>query len=140
SLPARGAARGQYPVVAGELAQRDLARARERVLAADEDGIGIGEQEFLLDVARPRRPPENPEQEVEVAGAQRIEQRLVGTIRDADRCAWIEREKSPDRVGQQIGAGMRDVADGYSRREDTLGCANLLDAVFELPERDLEPA
>src|SRR5262245_56978952 len=36
--------------------------------------------------------------------------------------------------------GMRDVAERYSRREDTLHRSNLVDPVLELPESDLQPA
>ena len=101
-------------MVVGELMQRDLANASERVLAADEDGIGIREQKFFLDVARPCRSSENPEDQVEVARPQCIEQRLVGAVRDMNGCTRVQGKKPPDRVRQQIRAGMRDVADGYS--------------------------
>src|SRR5712672_3508958 len=37
-------------------------------------------------------------------------------------------------------AGMRYVADRYSRRENTLHRSNFVEAIFELPESDLQPA
>src|SRR5207302_5311123 len=72
-LPARSSASGQYPVVVGQLSQRYLASASERVLVANEDGIRVREQKLFLEVGRPRRAPEHPEQEVEIAGSQRLE-------------------------------------------------------------------
>jgi hypothetical protein len=110
------------------------------MLAANNDDVRIGEEKLFPHVVRPRRAPQDPEEEVEITGAQRIEQRLVRTIQDMDRRARIQCKKLIDRFRQQMRAGMGYVAHRYSRRENSLRGANLLDAVFELPESDLQPA
>jgi hypothetical protein len=68
------------------------------VLAPDNDGIRIREQKLFPDVDRPRRAPEHSEQQVEIAGTQGIEQRLVGTIQNVDERGRIRRKKLIDRL------------------------------------------
>jgi len=88
-LPARRSASGQNLTVAGQSLRRDLANAGERVLTADENGVRVREQKFFPDVGRPGGASEHPEQQVEIAGTQGIEQRLVGAVDDVNRCARI---------------------------------------------------
>ena len=68
------------------------------MLAAGEDGIGVREQKFFLDVGRPRWAPEDPEQQVEIAGPQGIEQRFVGAVQHVNRCARIQGKELANRV------------------------------------------
>jgi len=57
----------------------------ERVFAPNDDGISIGEEKFFPDVGRPRRTPEHPKQNVQIAGAKSVQQRVVRTIQDMDK-------------------------------------------------------
>ncbi len=129
-LAPRRAARRQDPIVTGELLQRNLAQASERMLTPGDDDIGVGEQELLPHVARPIRAPQHAEHQVEVAAAQRVEQRLVGTFHHVDGYGRIGGQELVDRLREKMRAGMRDVADGDAGREDALHRAHLLDPVL----------
>ena len=84
-----GSARWQNPPVLRQVSQRNLSHMSERVFSPNDDGVRIGEEKFFPDVGRPRRTPEHPKQNVQIAGAKSVQQRVVRTIQDMDKGSRI---------------------------------------------------
>ncbi len=139
-LPARRAARRQDPIMGREIARRDLAQTRQRMPPPHHHRIGIGEQELFVDVARPVRAAQHPEQKVEASAAKVVEQRFVAPAQDLNDGVRVEGEKLVERGRQEMRIRMRDIADGDARGNDALRRLHLVDAVLDFPQRDLETA
>src|SRR5712692_9899365 len=109
----------------------------QRVSMTCDHDVVIGEEKLFLDVGGPIRPPQHAVQQVKLSGAQLIQQIFVMTIDDSYPGRWISRQKFLDRIGQDLGGRVRDIAD-CDPRDDIASCGlELIQAVFYLAQRDL---
>ena len=77
---------------------------RQRVSRPADDAVGIGEERFLPDVLCPVRPAQDAEDDVDRAGAQAVQEDVVGSIRDRHPGVRKPRRQIGDDRADQIGA------------------------------------
>ncbi len=110
------------------------------MLRAHHDDIRLFEQHRLGDVGCPIGAPQHAEQDIDVAGAQMIEQLLIGFLDDVHAGAARLGQKRVDRACETKGARRRQGADRDPRCDDALPGSDLVRPVIEFAHRELELA
>ena len=115
-----------------------MIRFRQRMPGPGDDRNLIDEQMFLDHVVDRRRFAQRPQQQVDIAVPQRVQQHVVRAVPDLDAHAGNPFLQSQDRLRQDDGAAQRQRPHVDLRVQDSLCRLNVDDGLLDLLHRQPE--